>query len=102
MFAQSEKSIHVFVSGKVQGVFYRKSTQTEALRLGLVGWVRNLQDGRVECLMIGLEDKLVDALNWMGKGPARARVEQVDVRWGDGAIRETLTDQSTFVIEETR
>jgi acylphosphatase len=42
--------VHVFVSGKVQGVFFRSSTKNKADELGLSGWVKNLQDGRVDCL----------------------------------------------------
>ncbi len=45
--------VHIFVSGKVQGVFFRSSTRDKAKHLGLTGWVRNLEDGRVEAVLEG-------------------------------------------------
>lgn len=95
------QSMHVFVIGKVQGVYYRKSTQEQALRIGLEGWVRNLTDGRVECRALGYEADLLRLLSWMGKGPERARVERVDVQWGDAASLDGLVEKSTFVVEKT-
>ncbi len=73
------KRIHVWVSGRVQGVFFRQSARAEAERLGLRGWVRNLTDGRVEGVAEG-EPEAVDAwLAWCRRGPATARVEAVRV-----------------------
>lgn len=66
-----------FVSGYVQGVFYRASTRDEAERLELRGYARNLDDGRVEVLAIG-EAAAVEALErWLWQGPAQARVDEV-------------------------
>lgn len=75
--------IHAFVSGRVQGVFYRKNTEEQARSLGLTGWVRNLDDGRVEVLAEGSKDKLERLLEWCHKGPAKARVDSVDHVWED-------------------
>ncbi len=75
------KAIHVFVSGTVQGVYFRKSTQAKATELRLCGWVRNLSDGRVEATVIGPEDALLSMIDFLGKGPIRARVEQLDFDW---------------------
>ena len=75
------KAMRVLVSGKVQGVFYRASTLQEARDLELTGWVRNLEDGRVECKAIGKETDLLTLLHWMGKGPIKAKVSRVDVEW---------------------
>lgn len=58
----------VFVSGKVQGVFYRASTQEEALRQGLAGWVRNLPDGQVEAVFEGTPEAVEDMINWCHTG----------------------------------
>ena len=77
------KAMRVLVSGKVQGVFYRASTLQEARDLELTGWVRNLEDGRVECKAIGKETDLLTLLHWMGKGPIKAKVSRVDVEWLD-------------------
>jgi acylphosphatase len=71
--------VHVFVSGKVQGVFFRTSTKDEADELGLSGWVRNLQDGRVEAVFEGEEGKVEKMVEWCRKGPEYARVTGVEV-----------------------
>ena len=65
------------VSGKVQGVFFRASARTEALRLGLHGHARNLPDGRVEVVASGSEQALLEMEQWLQRGPPAARVEQV-------------------------
>lgn len=65
------------VRGRVQGVFYRASTQTRARELGVTGQARNLPDGRVEVLACG-EGQAVDALcGWLWQGPTYAKVEDV-------------------------
>ena len=75
------KQVHLFVRGRVQGVFFRASTQREAKRLGLTGWVKNRPDGGVEILAEGEEESLKDLIGWANRGPSAARVERVDVRW---------------------
>jgi acylphosphatase len=77
---------HFLVTGRVQGVFYRASTQQAAQRLGLSGWVRNLSDGRVELLACGSETALAELEKWLWQGPANARVERVDV--AEAALQE--------------
>ncbi len=72
---------HVFISGIVQGVSYRASTQAEAQKRGLSGWVKNLDDGRVEALVQGPKDKVEELLQWCKRGPSAAKVEKVDVTW---------------------
>jgi len=72
------KAVHAFISGRVQGVFYRASAYDEAKRLGLKGWVKNLPDGRVELYAEG-PAKTVDALiAWCWKGPPAARVDAIE------------------------
>ncbi|MDO8703442.1 MAG: acylphosphatase [Sulfuricaulis sp.] len=68
---------HFIVSGQVQGVFFRASTESTARRLGLTGWVRNIPDGQVELIACGEESKLQELERWLWQGPPRARVEQV-------------------------
>jgi acylphosphatase len=75
--------VHLLVSGRVQGVAFRAATVDEARRLGVDGWVRNLPDGRVEAEAEG-ERKALEALAaWCRIGPPAARVDGVDVRWGE-------------------
>lgn len=70
---------HVWVSGIVQGVFYRASTADVARSAGLSGWVRNLPDGRVEAVLEGPPSAVERVLDWMRSGPPRAVVEDVRV-----------------------
>ncbi len=73
--------VHLFVSGLVQGVFFRQSTVDEARRLGVAGWVRNLPDGRVEVEAEG-ERAAVEALvGFCRRGPPAAEVERVEETW---------------------
>lgn len=71
--------VHVWVSGIVQGVFYRASTVEQARAAGVAGWVRNLPDGRVEAVLEGRPEAVERVLAWMRVGPPRAVVEGVEV-----------------------
>ena len=70
---------HVLVSGRVQGVFFRQSTQECAQALELSGFVRNLTDGRVEALFIGERAAVREAVAFVRRGPPAARVSAVEV-----------------------
>jgi acylphosphatase len=74
----SRNRAHVFVSGRVQGVWFRESTRRRADELGVRGWVRNLPDGRVEALFEGDPSAVRLAVEYVREGPAHARVDQVD------------------------
>ncbi len=65
------------ISGVVQGVWFRQSTKQEADRLGVVGWVRNLEDGRVEAVIQGPEEAVAALVAWCQHGPEQARVDRV-------------------------
>ncbi|MCM0612204.1 acylphosphatase [Marinobacter sediminum] len=67
------------VSGRVQGVYYRASTETRALELGLTGYTRNLPDGQVEIVAEGTEDRLAQLKTWCHDGPPAAQVDSVEV-----------------------
>lgn len=73
------KRVHVYISGRVQGVCFRAMTQQTALNLKLTGWVRNMDDGRVEALLEG-EDAAVDQMVvWCKTGPPAARVDDIEI-----------------------
>ncbi len=70
---------HIFVTGRVQGVFFRSETKHEANKRGVKGWVRNLRDGRVEAVFEGEEDAVKRLVEFCKRGPRGARVTHVDV-----------------------
>ena len=84
----SERTVHVVVSGRVQGVWYRGSTREQAQSLGLRGWVRNMRDGRVEAVVQGPEDSVAAMLEWMRKGPPAAHVDDLEVSDTDRRVGE--------------
>ncbi|RDI70565.1 acylphosphatase [Halopelagius longus] len=74
---------HVFVSGTVQGVYYRASTRDAARERGVDGWVRNLDDGRVEAVFEGPRPAVEEMVEWCHTGSSAAEVEDVDVTYDD-------------------
>jgi acylphosphatase len=87
------RRVRALVSGRVQGVSYRASAQAEARRQGLVGWVRNLADGRVELEVEGPADRVAGLLAWCERGPAAAAVAAVEV-----ATQPVRGDEAGFAI----
>ena len=77
----ANKCVHLVIKGRVTGVFFRASAQREARRLGIMGWVKNRNDGSVEILAEGDEDAVKELISWAHHGPSAARVDVVDVRW---------------------
>jgi len=73
------KRVHLYISGIVQGVFFRAHTQEIAQELGLVGWVKNLDNGRVEIVAEGDEKKLQQLIDWCNGGPPGAQVDNVEM-----------------------
>ena len=69
----------VFISGDVQGVFFRDSCRREARGKSLGGWVRNLSDGRVEAVFEGDPARVDEMIRWCHQGPPHAQIEAVDV-----------------------
>lgn len=72
---------HLFVSGRVQGVFFRQNTKRKAQGQGVKGWVRNLDDGRVEAMFEGEESAVKALVNFCRKGPKGASVTNITVNW---------------------
>ena len=73
------RRVHVTITGRVQGVFFRAACAEEARRLGLAGWVRNVPDGDVEATFEGHGAAVAAILAWCATGPPLAAVERVDV-----------------------
>ena len=71
--------VHLLIQGEVQGVCYRATTREEAERLGLKGWVRNLDSGDVEAEVEGPEEIVEEFIRWCRKGPPAASVSDVKV-----------------------
>ncbi|VAX21752.1 Acylphosphate phosphohydrolase, putative [hydrothermal vent metagenome] len=74
--------VHVFVSGLVQGVFFRATTADVAKKLGsITGWVKNLPDGRVEVLAEGPRETVLNLIKWLHTGPPASAVSDVALSW---------------------
>ena len=72
---------HVFIKGKVQGVYFRQNTKQVAIEHKVTGWVCNLSDGRVEAVFEGYKTDVRDVIEWCHVGPTNSRVDDVDVRF---------------------
>ena len=72
------KTLKLFVSGIVQGVFFRKSIEDEAKRLGLKGFARNLDDGRVEIVVEGRDENVKEMVKICKKGPSHSEIKKVE------------------------
>ena len=75
-----KRRVHVFISGRVQGVFFRAYTRDAALRAGVSGWVRNMRDGRVEAIFEGDGENVRKMIEWCNEGSPMGRVDNVEVR----------------------
>lgn len=78
------KKIHLLISGKVQGVFYRVKAKGKAEELKLTGWIKNNPDGKVEILAEGKESNLKELIKWCYDGSRNAVVEDIKVDWREG------------------
>ncbi|MDP2910346.1 MAG: acylphosphatase [bacterium] len=74
---------HLFISGRVQGVFYRLTMRQKAKNFGVKGFCKNLSDGRVEAVIEGEEEKVNKLINWTKRGPFFARVDKVEIQKED-------------------
>ena len=73
--------VHVLISGRVQGVFYRASTRDRAEQYGLTGWVRNTSDGTVEVVAEGEKEALERFYAWCPVGPSFSQVKKIEAKW---------------------
>jgi acylphosphatase len=77
------KRAEVTVTGMVQGVFFRAETRDRARSLGLSGWVTNASNGTVRAAFEGDDDRVQSMVDWCGRGPSGAHVDDVQVNWAD-------------------
>lgn len=77
----ARRAARLVIRGIVQGVGFRASLRYVALENGVSGWVRNRGDGSVEALLEGEEEKLKTVIEWAKRGPLRARVNSVEVKY---------------------
>ncbi|HET7642568.1 MAG TPA: acylphosphatase [Nitrososphaeraceae archaeon] len=81
--------VHLTISGKVQGVYFRKHTQDVSLQHYVYGWVKNLPNGNVECVLEGLKSNVDKVIRWCHQGPPNSRVDNVEIKY------ETFTGNFT-------
>lgn len=79
VMVNSSKRVHVFYSGRVQGVGFRYTAQDIAMSLGLTGWIKNLEDGRVEIVAEGKEEDLKEFLDKISKGQLSRYIKDVEL-----------------------
>lgn len=75
----AKQRIHLFIKGKVQGVFFRQTTKVMAEKKNVTGWVKNLHDGRVETVLEGNDMDVSEVVEWCHAGPATAVVDDVEI-----------------------
>ena len=75
-----KQRVRIFVTGKVQGVFFRQALKVMAKKNNVNGWVRNLNDGRVEAVLEGEDLDVSTLVEWAHAGSANARVEDIEIK----------------------
>ncbi|HEV8080821.1 MAG TPA: acylphosphatase [Chitinophagaceae bacterium] len=85
-------TIHLLITGKVQGIFYRATAKKIANQLNIKGWIKNTKDGNVEATATGNEEQLKEFINWCKQGPENAKVEEVIIE------QKPITSFDTFDI----
>lgn len=91
----SLKTVHLRISGRVQGVYFRASMCNMANQYEIKGWVRNRLDGSVEAMLQGESENVENMITWARIGPVAARVERVEISIGEG-IFEIFEAKSTM------
>ena len=76
----TKSCVHVIISGRVQGVWFRANTKNKAEQLGVTGWVRNTPDGKVEAVFEGEEKLVQEMIDWCQHGPPQAKVNGLEVK----------------------
>ena len=73
--------VHLIISGKVQGVYFRKHTQDTSRENNVYGWVKNLLNGDVECVLEGLKSNVDQVMMWCHQGPPGSHVDNVKIKY---------------------
>ena len=87
------ETMHLVISGKVQGVFYRASAKKKADELNVRGWIKNTPEGNVEALVTGKHPQIEEFIQWCKSGPDRAVVKEVSIH------KQKLREFNSFKIE---
>ena len=74
-----KRRVHILISGKVQGVFFRQALKVMAKKNNVFGWVKNLEDKRVEALLEGNTENINSIVEWTRIGPAHSRVDNIKI-----------------------
>jgi len=88
-----QQRVHLMISGKVQGVFFRQALKVIAKKNNVSGWVRNLKDRHVEAVLEGNIESVNLVIEWSRMGPANSRVDDVEV-----SIEEFKNEFSVFEV----
>ena len=88
-----QQRVHLMVSGKVQGVFFRQALKVIAKKNNVLGWVRNLTDERVEAILEGDSKSVNSVIDWAKTGPANSRVDNIEI-----SNEEFKNEFSTFEV----
>ncbi|MDQ6757168.1 MAG: acylphosphatase [Bacteroidota bacterium] len=70
-------TIHLYIKGRVQGVFYRVTAKKVADKIGITGWIKNRKDDDVEAMATGTQEQLDEFIEWCRRGPEKAEVDEV-------------------------
>ena len=73
--------VHIIISGRVQGVFFRSNAAKKASEIGVTGWIRNLRDGSVEAIFEGNKKALEEIIDFCKIGPPGALVKNIELKW---------------------
>ncbi|MCH8859860.1 MAG: acylphosphatase [Thaumarchaeota archaeon] len=76
----AKQRVRLFIKGKVQGVFFRQALKVMAKKNNVNGWVRNLDDGKVEAVLEGEDVDVSKLVEWSHAGSAYARVEDIEIK----------------------
>lgn len=74
------RRVHIWISGRVQGVFFRANTRRKAMDLNIKGWVKNLSDERVEAVLEGEDSAVKEMVEFCRKGPFGAKITKIEVK----------------------